>query len=112
MTDHTNADDTSPTLEPIEDEPAFDRIVASTDTVLVCFCADWCRSYRNGKRVLEEFERDTDVSVVEVDVEDHPQIANRFEITSVPTVLVFDRGTVAGRFVDGVSRTDLSELLE
>lgn len=99
-------------LEEVDSEPEFDRIISTTDSLLVSFTADWCGPYRSIRPVLEEFAIELDALVLEVNIEDRPKIANRFEVNSVPTFLAFDRGCVSGRLVGRQTITDLQELLE
>lgn len=96
----------------VTNELVFDRIVKSTKRVLVSFVASWCDVCRSMEPILEELVTDTGTTVITVDIEETPQIANRFDVESVPTFLVFERGTVSRRLVGVQDGTNLREAFE
>ena len=77
----------------------LERIVEN-GLVVVDFHADWCAPCRFLKPILEKVEREFDgITFVKVNIEEYPEIAFKYGITSIPTVLIFHDGRVVGGFV-------------
>lgn len=72
--------------------------------------ASWCGPCRalHGpfKRLSEEYE---DVLFMDIDIDELPEVADKFEVTSVPTMLVIDGNSIVKRLVGGGSSV-LSEI--
>ena len=82
------------------------EVLKSEVPVLIDFWAAWCGPCRMLSPTVEEIANETDafkVGKVNVDVED--ELAAKFGISSIPTLLVFKNGAEAGRSV-GVIRKD------
>jgi thioredoxin 1 len=79
------------------DHATFDEAV-SGPPVVVDFWAPWCKPCRAIEPVIEELE--ASVRVARVNIDDHPDLATRYHVLAVPTVMLFAdgeaRGTVYG----------------
>ncbi|GHT86085.1 hypothetical protein FACS1894137_11180 [Spirochaetia bacterium] len=61
--------------------------------VLIEFRAEWCRSCKGFSDIIRGLNRDhPDLVICMVDVEDHPDIADRYGIVSLPTVILLSAG--------------------
>jgi thioredoxin 1 len=96
------------------DQANFDQLVLNSDVpVLVDFYADWCGPCRMVAPVLDELARETtDARIVKVDVDQNPQLASRYGISSIPSLLVFKNGQVADQHTGVASKARLKALLD
>ena len=96
------------------DSKSFDTFVQSKAVVLVDFYADWCMPCRMMEPVLHELSSELDGSVrfSRLNVDYAPEIAARFGVFSIPTMIVFRDGKPVERLVGALPKRQLSEILK
>jgi thioredoxin 1 len=100
-------------------DATFDEAVGGSETpVLVDFWAEWCGPCKMVAPTLAEIadEQRGKLTVAKLNVDDNPDIARRYEVMSIPTLLVFKDGQPAKRIVGakgkGALLQDLSEFID
>ena len=91
-------------------DSTFDEVVSSSATpVLVDFWAEWCGPCKMIAPVLEEISKDQAgrVTIAKINVDDNPDIARRFDVMSIPTLLLFKDGELAHRMVGAKGKNQL-----
>ncbi len=91
----------------------FDEIIKSDKPVLVDFWAEWCGPCKMIGPVVEELAGDYDGKAVigKLNVDENPQVAARFGVRSIPTLLVFKGGQVVDKQVGAVPKSVLNQKL-
>ena len=88
---------------------SFDELLQSEKLVIVDFWATWCGPCRMLSPLLDEVEAEMEdkVEVVKVNVDDADEIAMRFRIMSIPTLLFFKNGAIVDRSVGAMPKSAL-----
>jgi thioredoxin 1 len=95
-------------------DDSFDADVIRADTpVLLDFWAEWCGPCKMIAPVLEEIATDFKgkVRIVKLNIDENPQTPPKFNIRSIPTLLLFKEGSVAAQQVGAVSKAQLASFL-
>lgn len=92
----------------------FEHEVLNADkTVLVDFWASWCGPCRMVSPIVDEIaEENTAIKVGKINVDEQPELAQRFGVMSIPTLIVFKNGKVANQAVGARSKAALLELVK
>ncbi len=95
-------------------DTSFDEAVLRADgPVLVDFHADWCGPCRKLAPVLDRVAEDlTEGRIVKVNVDHSPQVASRYDIQSIPTLLVFLDGQIVEKTRGMQSESEIRRLLQ
>ncbi|UFS58359.1 thioredoxin [Subtercola endophyticus] len=78
-------------------DSSFDAdVINSEDTIMVDFWAEWCGPCRAVSPILDQIaeEHSDKIKIVKLNVDDNPQIAAKYQITSIPAMKVFRGGEV------------------
>ena len=95
-------------------ESTFDEEVgASEEAVLVDFWAEWCGPCKMIAPILEEIatEQAGKVRIAKVNVDENPDLALRYNVMSIPTLIVFKDGAESKRMIGAKGKGQLVEEL-
>ena len=91
----------------------FDNIIASDKPVLVDFFATWCGPCQTLSPILKQVkdEMGDKISIIKIDVDKNPQIASRFQVRGVPTLMLYQNGKQLWRQSGVLSKNDLVQVI-
>lgn len=91
----------------------FEHTVLKADKpVLVDFWAEWCGPCQMMGPIVDEVaEERNDIIIGKLNVDTQPEIALRYNVMSIPTLIVFENGEEAQKSIGLISKEELLELI-
>ncbi len=96
------------------DTAAFRAAMDEKKTLVVDFYADWCGPCRMLGPVMEDISEELSdkAQFVKINVDDNPDLAREYGIMSIPCVMVFKGGELAGKNLGFVPKAAMKEFIE
>ena len=91
----------------------FDEIKQSEKAVLIDFYANWCGPCKMLSPIIDEIaqERD-DIIVGKINVDDEPELAEKFAVFSIPTLVILKNGEIVHQSAGARPKAQILKLLE
>ena len=98
----------------VTDASFANDVLGSDKPVLVDFWAEWCGPCKMVAPVLEEIAGDSEgkLRVGKINVDENLELARRFEVMSIPTLILFKGGQVAAQKVGALSKSQLTAFID
>jgi thioredoxin 1 len=88
------------------------EVIESEKPVLIDFWASWCGPCRMVSPIVDEIaEERADIKVGKINVDEQPELAQKFGIMSIPTLMVFKNGQVSNQRVGAAFKEGILEML-
>ena len=98
-------------MKVIESVKEFDEAIKG-DKVLVDFYADWCGPCKMISPILEQVEKEEDVTVVKVNVDELQDLAMQFGVMTIPNLKLFEKGKIKNENVGLMSKEEVKSFIK
>ena len=95
----------------IKSEKEFDEVIKK-DKVIVDFYADWCGPCKMLSPILDKVSKELSLDTYKVNVDDVEEVARRYGIMSIPTVMIFSKGEEVRKHVGFMEEEELKEFVK
>ncbi|MEN6451643.1 MAG: thioredoxin [Thermoguttaceae bacterium] len=101
-------------VKELTDQNFQSEVLSSPEPVLVDFWAPWCGPCRMIAPVVEELaqENQGSLKVMKINIDESPNTAAEFGVSSIPTLIIFKGGEVADRFVGVQPKRRLQDAID
>ena len=100
-------------VQAITDNNFEEEVLKSDKTVLIDFYADWCGPCKMMSPIIDEIsEENSEIKVGKVNVDENIETAEKYQVMSIPTIIVVKNGEVTKQFVGVTSKEDIVEALK
>ena len=98
----------------ISDETFEEEVISKGKPIIVDFWAEWCGPCKQIGPILEEIsdEYREKVTIGKLDVDENPEIASKYQIRGIPTMMLFNNGTLIDTKVGMSSKNDLIQWID
>jgi thioredoxin 1 len=104
----------SDVITQLSDSTFDEEVKGSAEPVLVDFWAEWCGPCKMIAPTLEELSRDYagKLRIYKLNVDDNPDVARRFEVMSIPTLILFKDGEPVRRLIGAKGKGQLVQEID
>lgn len=95
----------------IENVKEFEEVIKG-DKVLVDFYADWCGPCKMISPILEQVEKEEDVTIVKVNVDELQDLAMQYGVMTIPNLKLFEKGKIKNENVGLMSKDEVKNFIK
>ncbi|MCX8029003.1 MAG: thioredoxin [Brevinematales bacterium] len=96
------------------DTNTFEETINKSPICLVDFWAEWCVPCKRIAPILEELSKEYEgkVEFFKINVDENPEIASKYKITSIPTLLFFKNGQPVDKAVGALPKQNIKQFID
>lgn len=88
------------------------EVIKKEGLVVVDFFATWCGPCVMLAPILEEISKETDVSIIKINVDENNSLSNKYQISSIPTIIYFKNGQIVAKDVGLKNKQEILNKIE
>lgn len=89
-----------------------EEVIKSDKPVLVDFWAPWCGPCRTVGPIVEEIANErSDIKVAKINIDEQPELAAKYQVMSIPTLMVFKGGEIVNRSMGAKPKQQILDML-
>ena len=89
-----------------------EEVLNSEKTVLIDFYADWCGPCKMQSPIVDKIaEERSEIKVGKINIDENPELAEKYDVMSIPTLIIIKNGQVANQFVGLTSKHEIEEAI-
>lgn len=90
----------------------FDKLLSLHNVLVVDFWAKWCRPCKMFSPILDEISKENNVWIAKLDIDENPNTAYKYDVSSVPTTIIFEKGKPVKRIIGAKPKHQMVEELK
>lgn len=88
------------------------EVLENEKQVLVDFNANWCGPCKMLKPILEEISsNDESIKIVSIDIDEEDELAEQYNVSSIPCLVLFDKGNEVKRNIGLISKDEIEKMI-
>ena len=98
----------------ISDNTFEEEVITKGKPIIVDFWAEWCGPCKQIGPILEEISEEykEKIKIGKLDVDENPEVAGKYQIRGIPTMMLFNNGSLIDTKVGMSSKNDLIEWID